>query len=210
MCKSNTLYSLIFFFLTIYLIFSLYCYYIYIYCKAGERECVIYSNALYSFIFFCPSIYLFISLFIAIKNKEKHYIQSNPSKGLAKRERDNVLLLYISFFLFFSFFLLKSYMSFFLFSFFLSTYPYICLYQLLVLLEESKNTESTVCPGSSDPFYIVSYYIKWVTTFRTHSISNPNSEKEGVFSQEFDTPSFDISLSFNYFLKNISTLMSNF
>ena len=66
MCKSNTLYSLIFFFLTIYLIFALYCYYIYIYCKAGERECVIYSNALYSFIFFCPSIYLFISLFIAI------------------------------------------------------------------------------------------------------------------------------------------------
>ena len=23
---------------------------------------------------------------------------------------------------------------------------------------------STVCPRSSDPFYIVSYYIKWVTT----------------------------------------------
>ena len=22
----------------------------------------------------------------------------------------------------------------------------------------------TVCPGSSDPFYIVSYYIKWVNT----------------------------------------------
>ena len=27
----------------------------------------------------------------------------------------------------------------------------------------------TVCPGSSDPFYIISYYIKWVTTFWTHS-----------------------------------------
>ena len=25
--------------------------------------------------------------------------------------------------------------------------------------------------GSSDPFYIVSYYIKWVTTSWTHSIS---------------------------------------
>ena len=29
----------------------------------------------------------------------------------------------------------------------------------------------TVCPSSSDPFYIVSYYIKWVTTSWTHSIS---------------------------------------
>ena len=28
----------------------------------------------------------------------------------------------------------------------------------------------TVCPGSSDPFYIVSYYIKWVTTYWTHSM----------------------------------------
>ena len=29
----------------------------------------------------------------------------------------------------------------------------------------------TICPGSSDPFYIVTYYIKWVTTSWTHSIS---------------------------------------
>ena len=29
----------------------------------------------------------------------------------------------------------------------------------------------TVCPGSSDPFYIVSYYLKWVTTSWTHSLS---------------------------------------
>ena len=28
----------------------------------------------------------------------------------------------------------------------------------------------TVCPRSSDPFYIVTYYIKWVTTSWTHSI----------------------------------------
>ena len=27
---------------------------------------------------------------------------------------------------------------------------------------------TTVCPASSDPFYIVTYYIKWVTTFWTH------------------------------------------
>ena len=29
----------------------------------------------------------------------------------------------------------------------------------------------TVCPRSSDPFYIVSYYIKWVTTSWTYSIN---------------------------------------
>ena len=28
---------------------------------------------------------------------------------------------------------------------------------------------NTVCPGSSYPFYIVTYYIKWVTTSWTHS-----------------------------------------
>ena len=28
----------------------------------------------------------------------------------------------------------------------------------------------TICPRSSAPFYIVSYYIKWVTTSWTHSI----------------------------------------
>ena len=27
----------------------------------------------------------------------------------------------------------------------------------------------TVCPGGSNPFYIVPYYIKWVTTSWTHS-----------------------------------------
>ena len=32
-------------------------------------------------------------------------------------------------------------------------------------------TVSTVCPRSSDPFYIVSYYIKWVTTSWTYSMS---------------------------------------
>ena len=29
----------------------------------------------------------------------------------------------------------------------------------------------TVCPGRSDPFYIVTYYIKWVTTSWTYSIT---------------------------------------
>ena len=29
----------------------------------------------------------------------------------------------------------------------------------------------TVCPGGSDPFYIVAYYIKWVPTSWTYSTS---------------------------------------
>ena len=28
----------------------------------------------------------------------------------------------------------------------------------------------TVCPGSSDPFYLVTYFIKWVTTSWTYSM----------------------------------------
>ena len=32
-------------------------------------------------------------------------------------------------------------------------------------------TDFTVCPGSSDPFYIVTYYMKWVTTSWTFSTS---------------------------------------
>ena len=37
--------------------------------------------------------------------------------------------------------------------------------------QENKNT-STVCPRSSDPFYVVTNYIKWVTTF-----SGPSTKK---------------------------------
>ena len=35
---------------------------------------------------------------------------------------------------------------------------------------ETRQTGCTICPRSSDPFYIVSYFIKWVTTSWTHSI----------------------------------------
>ena len=33
----------------------------------------------------------------------------------------------------------------------------------------------TVCPGNSDPVYIVSYYINWVTTSWTYSMLNKNT-----------------------------------
>ena len=35
---------------------------------------------------------------------------------------------------------------------------------------------TTVCPGSSDPFYIVTYYTKWVTTSWTYCILNPKKQ----------------------------------
>ena len=38
------------------------------------------------------------------------------------------------------------------------TYIFACLFAL-----------HTVCPRSSDPLYIIGYYIKWVTTSWTHS-----------------------------------------
>ena len=40
----------------------------------------------------------------------------------------------------------------------------------LCIGESFDTTLNTVCPGSSDPFYIVTYYIKCVTTFWTHNI----------------------------------------
>ena len=46
------------------------------------------------------------------------------------------------------------------------------LHNVLNLLELGSKVQSTVCPGSSDLFYIVSYYIKWITTSWTHSTTN--------------------------------------
>ena len=36
----------------------------------------------------------------------------------------------------------------------------------------------TVCPRSSDPFYIVTYYIKWVTTSWTYIVKKFGQPKE--------------------------------
>ena len=41
---------------------------------------------------------------------------------------------------------------------------------ILDVSNEQTHKLFTVCPGSSDPFYILTYYIKWVTTSWTHSI----------------------------------------
>ena len=40
-----------------------------------------------------------------------------------------------------------------------------------------------VCPRSSDPFYVVTYYIKWVTTFWTHR-THCHIRKQYIYSIE--------------------------
>ena len=40
--------------------------------------------------------------------------------------------------------------------------------QVQILGTGSRLLGHTVCPRSSDPFYIVTYYIKWVTTSWTY------------------------------------------
>ena len=50
----------------------------------------------------------------------------------------------------------------------------------------------TVCPKSSDPFYIVSYYIKWVTTSGTYSITQSMNIRNQIFGNKKVTkPSLD-------------------
>ena len=36
-------------------------------------------------------------------------------------------------------------------------------------MRERERVRYTICPGISDSFYIVSYYIRWVTTSWPHS-----------------------------------------
>ena len=48
----------------------------------------------------------------------------------------------------------------------------------------------TIFPGSSDPFYIVSYYIKWVTTSWTHSTSASVLHIESLVSRPLFTHSY--------------------
>jgi len=63
--------------------------------------------------------------------------------------------------------------------------------------KESKN-QVTVCPRSSDPFDIVSYYIKWVTTSWTYrSIKHCMlSEDSNIFLKHYNMNIYYIYLIF--------------
>ena len=45
--------------------------------------------------------------------------------------------------------------------------------------EVEKQSINTICPGSSDPVYIVTYYVNWVTTSWTDGKNTPH-----FFAQE--------------------------
>ena len=38
-----------------------------------------------------------------------------------------------------------------------------------------NSARHTICPGSSDPFYVVTYYIKWITTLFGHIVEKENA-----------------------------------
>ena len=42
--------------------------------------------------------------------------------------------------------------------------------QRLHALQIRQEVQGTICPISNDPFYLVTYYIKWVTTSWTEGI----------------------------------------
>ena len=63
---------------------------------------------------------------------------------------------------------------------------------------------TTVCPGSSDPFYIVSDYIKWVTTSWTHSkVQVSKSVKKKKMTYQFPVPWWKSGLRFLLLLFNL-------
>ena len=81
---------------------------------------------------------------------------------------------------------------------------------------------TTVCPGSSDPFYIVSYYVKWATTSWTYSTLRivrqpvkiwrsplgPESEWETFIQPPSISPSDDVT-NFNQNLIGLDTACQN-
>ena len=59
------------------------------------------------------------------------------------------------------------------------------MHRTIIQLQYTLRT-STVCLGSSDSFYAVSNYIKWVTTSWTHStiMRNINVNKDKLFMKQ--------------------------
>ena len=58
----------------------------------------------------------------------------------------------------------------------------------------------TVCPRSSDPFYVVTYYIKWVTTSWTYSIWTVEEMSRAMLWQKFQTLFWPIWCNFTLYV----------
>ena len=83
---------------------------------------------------------------------------------------------------------------------------YILIYRHFIIAQSSHI--HTVCPGRSDPFYIVTYYIKWVTTSWTYSIVRKGDISVAISTtviQSFSLPYLSycrlLLISLRYFLK---------
>ena len=57
---------------------------------------------------------------------------------------------------------------------------------------------TTVCPKSSGPFHIVTYYIKWVTTSSTHSIMSVKTRRSHKKKRYFLSLSFSIIIKLSW------------
>ena len=70
-----------------------------------------------------------------------------------------------------------------------------------ILLPKPTCCSGTICPESSDPFYTVSYYIKWVTTSWTHS--TPRDNLNSIERQTDSTPVDKYYFSFTWTTKGV-------
>ena len=61
----------------------------------------------------------------------------------------------------------------------------------------------TVCPVISDPFYIVSYYVKWVTTSWTYGRTEFFKITEVSISNETNTPEWKLICIFRMFISSV-------
>ena len=85
-----------------------------------------------------------------------------------------------------------------------------CLFSELVIhtasIGDSNSPPSTIiCPRSSDPFYIVTYYITWVTTSSTHSITSFIGVEVASWCvyQTYDTKQYAIYLHVSSYISPI-------
>ena len=63
-----------------------------------------------------------------------------------------------------------------------STYIVHFLYPVRKIAVLTPNSRCTVCPRISYPFYMVNYYIKWVTILLGHKVINKCKKKHFIYS----------------------------
>ena len=71
----------------------------------------------------------------------------------------------------------------------------------------------TMCPRSSGPFYVVTYYIKWYTTSWTYSMSNMNftikskgNRKQFSYNRRLLVKSYEVNSTYYLIIENLLCL----